>query len=251
VVSYWQRGKQNADGYRSYLPSLMDFPMNETLRAALADGDSTLSGFPELYKLLYNDTLYPNPNNLVVFEGNHDEPRLFTVVNEDLGLVKIALSYIATMRGIPQFYYGTEVLMTSNSDKKRDDGAQRHDFPGGWPGDKVNAFTGAGLTAQQRDAQDFVRKLLNWRKGADVVHHGKLMHFTPDRGTYTYFRYDEKRIVMVVLNKNRSDVALATQRFHEVLPSNAHGTDVITGKTYDLAATLAVPARSALILEIH
>jgi glycosidase len=248
VVSYWQRGKQNANGYRSYLPSLMDFPMNETLRAALSSEDSDLSGFPELYKLLYSDTLYPNPNNLVIFEGNHDEGRLFSVVNEDLGLYKIALTYIATMRGIPQFYYGTEVLMTSG--KVRDDGAQRRDFPGGWKGDKVNAFTGQGLTTRQHEAQDFMRKLLNWRKGEDVIHHGKLMHYNPERGTYAYFRYDDKKTVMVVLNKNKADVALATQRFHEVLPAHASGTDVMTGKTYDLATTLTVPARSALILEI-
>lgn len=248
VVSYWQRGKQNANGYHSWLPSLMDFPMNETLRAALTNDDSDLAGFPELYKLLHDDTLYPNPNNLVIFEGNHDEGRLYSVVNEDLGLYKMALAYIATMRGIPQFYYGTEVLMTSG--KVRDDGAQRRDFPGGWKGDRVNAFTGQGLTARQHEAQDFVRKLLNWRKTADVVHHGKLMHYNPDRGTYTYFRYDDKKIVMVVLSKNKSDVKLATQRFHEVLPPNASGIDVISGKTYDLGSELTVPARSALILEI-
>ena len=163
-------------------------------------------------------------------------------------MYKIALSYIATIRGIPQFYYGTEVLMTSK--KTRDDGAARHDFPGGWSGDKVNAFTGQGLTAQQREAQDFVRKLLNWRKNEPVIHHGKLMHYTPERGTYTYFRYDDKKTVMVVLNEDKHEVTLKTQRFHEVLPPNASGTDVITGTTYDLASTLTVPARSALILEV-
>ncbi len=248
IVSYWQRGKQNPNGYRSYLPSLMDFPLNGALRAALTADDDFTAGLPGLYQLLYDDTLYPNPMNLVVFEGNHDESRLFSVVNEDLGLYKIALSYIATMRGIPQFYYGTEVLMTSK--KTRDDGAARHDFPGGWPGDKVNAFTGTGLTAQQHEAQDFVRKLLNWRKNEPVIHHGKLMHYNPDRGTYTYFRYDGKNTVMVVLNKSKSDVLLPTQRFHEVLAPNASGTDVITGKTYDLASALTIPARSALILEV-
>ena len=248
VVSYWQRGKVHANGYNSYLPSLMDFPLNDALRAALSEEGTNSSGFSELYKMLYDDTLYPNPNNLVVFEGNHDESRLFSILNEDLGLYKIALTYVATMRGIPQLYYGTEVLMTSK--KSRDDGAARHDFPGGWAGDKVNAFTGTGLTAQQREAQEFVKKLLNWRKGQPEIHHGKLMHFNPDRGTYTYFRYDSNKIVMVVLNKNKSEVALATKRFREVLPEHVGGTDVISGKTYDLATTLTVPARSALILEI-
>ncbi|HEX8957921.1 MAG TPA: glycoside hydrolase family 13 protein [Burkholderiaceae bacterium] len=249
AVAYWQRGKQNANGYRSYLPSLMDFPLNETLRSTLAHGDEPGSNFRPLYDLLYDDTLYPDPMNLVVFEGNHDENRLFTTVGEDIGLYKIALSYIATMRGIPQFYYGTEVLMKSKNGA-RDDGAARRDFPGGWAGDKVNAFTGQGLTAQQREAQDFMRKLLNWRKNEGVIHHGKLMHYTPERGTYVYFRYDTKNTVMVALNQDKAEAALETRRFREMLSGHASGTDVITGKTYDLADKLVVPARTALILEI-
>jgi len=249
TVSYWQRGKVHANGYHSYMPSMMDFPLNITMRSELAPGnDGFQSGFHQLYQMLYDDTLYPNPNNLVLFEGNHDESRLFSVVDEDIGLYKIALTYVLTMRGIPQLYYGTEVLMTSK--KERDDGAARHDFPGGWPGDKVNAFTGQGLTAQQREAQEFVKKLLNWRKTQPEIYGGKLVHFNPDRDTYTYFRYDGHKTVMVVLNKSKSDVALETKRFHEVLPEHASGTDVITGKTFDLASSLTVPARSALILEI-
>jgi glycosidase len=248
VVSYWQRGKVHANGYNSYIPSLMDFPLNEIMRSELASEEGPDSGFHQMYSILYDDSLYPNPNNLVVFEGNHDESRLFSVLGQDIGLYKIALTYVLTMRGIPQLYYGTEVLMTSK--KERDDGAARQDFPGGWAGDKVNAFTGQGLTAQQRDAQQFVRKLLNWRKAQPEVQSGRLMHFNPDRGTYTYFRYDRNKTVMVVLNRSKSDVALDTRRFHEVLAEHASGIDVITGKTYDLASTLTAPARGALILEI-
>jgi hypothetical protein len=100
------------------------------------------------------------------------------------------------------------------------------------------------------DAQAFLKKLMNWRKTQPTIHHGKLMHFTPDRGTYTYFRYDQYKTIMVVMNKSRESVALDTQRFHEVLAAQSSGTDVISGKSFDLGHSLAVPARSVLILEV-
>lgn len=249
IVSYWQRGKNHSNGYVSSLPSLMDFPLNNTLRNALLEKDSMDNGFGALYAALTSDSIYPDPSNLVLFEGNHDQNRLYSVLNQDLALYKMALAYVLTMPRIPQLYYGTEVLMTSDN-HDRNDGEARQDFPGGWAGDKVNAFTGTGLSAQQNEAQAFLKKLLNWRKSQAAIHHGKLTHYTPDRGTYTYFRHDQQKTVMVVLNKNREEVALNTRRFHEVLPARASGTDVISGKTFDLSHALTVPARSALILEV-
>jgi glycosidase len=226
----------------------MDFPLNYTLRDSLAEPESTYAGLNELYMELVNDVLYPNQMNLVVFEGNHDESRLFSVLNEDIGLYKMALTYVLTTRGIPQLYYGTEVLMTSS--KERDDGAARQDFPGGWRGDKVNAFTGEGLTAQQKDAQSFVRKLLNWRKAESTIHSGTLLHYTPENGIYVYFRYDQRKMFMMILNKNKTETSLATGRFHEMLAAHATATDVISGKTFDLGSAFSVPARSPMILEI-
>ena len=248
IVSYWQRGKVHADGYVSYLPSLMDFPLNGKLRSALVEKEGMGSGFSDLYAELTNDSLYPNPGNLVLFEGNHDQSRLYSVLNNDVGLVKMALTYVLTMPRIPQIYYGTEVLMSS--DKERNDGAARRDFPGGWAGDKVNAFTGIGLSKEQVDMQQFLKKLLNWRKTEPTIHHGKLMHFAPDRGTYTYFRYDDHKIIMVVLNKNKTDTVLDTNRFHEVLATTARATDVLTGNAVDVSQSVTVPARSVLILEM-
>lgn len=248
TVSYWQRGKKNANGYVSYLPSVMDFPLSETLRKSLVAENSLHSGLTDLYEALTNDTLYPDPMNLVLFEGNHDIPRIFSALDEDIDLYKMAMAYVLTMRGIPQIYYGTELLMTSP--KVRDDGKFRQDFPGGWVGDKVNAATGIGLSAQQKDAQAFLQKLLNWRKSQPVIHRGKLMHFAPDQGTYVYFRYDGKQKIMVVLNKNKAEKVLATNRFREVLPQNASGTDVISGRRFELGSMLTVPARTVLILDV-
>jgi glycosidase len=253
VVAYWQRGKQNPDGYRSQLPALMDFPLHYVLRRALASDESWNGGFNELYEGLINDKLYPEPMNMVLFEGNHDVPRLYSALGEDPALWRMAIAYVLTMRGIPQLYYGTELLMTSPT--QRDDGATRQDFPGGWAGDAVNARTGAGLSPAQREAQDFVRRLMTWRKTATVIHHGRLTHYAPDEGTYVYFRHAGDKRVMVAFNKAQAERTLSTDRFADVLAPEGRGratggTDVISGRRVDLARTLVLPARSVMVVEV-
>lgn len=248
IVSYWQKGKVNSDHYLSYTPSMMDFPLYYALQEGLTGEDSDRSGLNVLYESLANDFQYPAPENLVIFEGNHDTNRVFSELSEDDGLYQMAMVYLATMRGIPQFFYGTEILMTSP--KRRDDGRVRADFPGGWPGDAINAFSGQGLGKAQKEAQQFVRRLLNWRKSASVIHTGKLMHFVPEQGTYVYFRYDKGMRVMVALNKNRQPATLDLSRFHEMLKPQSGATHVLTGQRMVLAKTLTLPARSATILEV-
>lgn len=248
LVAHWLRGHKNANGYVSHMPSMMDYPLHDTLRKALVAPENLHSGFATLYEALVNDQLYPQPSAMVLFEGNHDVSRLYSALDEDLDLFKMAITYVATMPRTPQFYYGTEILMTST--KHRDDGAFRKDFPGGWAGDAVNAFTGARLNAKQLDAQAFIKKLLNWRKTQSSIHKGKLMHFAPQDGVYVYFRYDQKRKIMVAMNKNTADTELATTRFAEILPANAKAKDVITGQEFEQTQKLKVPARGVLLLEI-
>jgi glycosidase len=153
------------------------------------------------------------------------------------------------MRGIPQFFYGTEILMTSP--KRRDDGKVRSDFPGGWAGDTVNAFSGQGLSPYQREAQQFMRRLLNWRKSATVIHTGRLMHFAPENGTYVYFRYNDSKKVMVVFNKNSSQVTLDLARFGEILAPQSSATEVLSGQKLSLSKSLTVPARSVMLLDFN
>ncbi|MCY4744698.1 glycoside hydrolase family 13 protein [Pelomonas sp. UHG3] len=248
VVSYWQRGKKNHDGYVSYAPSLMDFPMQTNLLAALTEADGPHTGLTKLYEGLAHDFVYPDPANLVLFDGNHDTPRLFSLLKDDAGLARIALAYMATTRRIPQLFYGTEILM--QSPLERDDGRVRADMPGGWRGDTVNAFTGAGLTAAQRDMQDWTRRLFNWRKGERLIHDGALMQFAPQDGVYTFFRFDASRAVMVVLNKNARPAELALGRFAERIAPGQRARDVMTGQAFTLGQTLTVPARAPLVLEI-
>ena len=249
VVARWQRGKQNFDGYVSHMPSMMDFPLNDMLVKSLASKGKEEPQLTRLYETLSLDHLYADPGQLVLFEGNHDLSRLYSLLHEDEGLYRMAIAYVLTMPRIPQFYYGTEIQMTSSTGE-RDDASYRHDFPGGWAGDAVNAFTGAGLTARQLAAQAYVKKLLNWRKTQPVIHHGQLMHYGPENDTYVYFRYDGARKILVALNKNAHAVALPVARFHEMLAGVRGGTDVVSGQRHALDTTLAVPARGTLILEL-
>lgn len=248
VVAYWQRGKRNHDGYVSHAPSLMDFPLQGNLLAALTEDDGPHTGLTKLYEGLAHDFVYPAPADLVLFDGNHDTPRLFSVLKRDVGLTKIALAYLATTRRIPQLFYGSELLLQSPTE--RDDGRVRADMPGGWAGDTVNAFTGAGLTPEQRDMQDWVRRLFNWRKGAGVIHDGALMQYAPLDGVYVFFRYDAGRTVMVALNKNARPVELQTTRFMERVRAGDRARDVLEGQAFSIGNTIRVPARGPLVLDI-
>jgi glycosidase len=249
VVAHWQEGKRNADGYVSHMPSMMDFPLTDAMRRALAAPDGAEQSLTTIYETLSQDYLYANPGNLVLFEGNHDLSRIYSELNADPDLFRMAMAFIATAPRISQFYTGSEILMTSTT-KGRDDASYRRDFPGGWSGDAVNAFTGAGLTPQQASAQAYVRQLFNWRKRAAVIHHGKLMHFGPEQNTYVYFRYDGDKKVMVAFNKNQADTVLKTARFDEMLAGARAGVDVISGQRIALDGEIKLPARSVLILEI-
>lgn len=248
TVSYWQQGKINKDGYTSCMPSMMDFPTQLTLAEALNDPEDWNKGFIKMYEMLANDFLYADPYNFVIFPDNHDMSRIYTQVNEDYNLYKMAITYIATMRGIPQFYYGTEILMSNPGTTEH--GVIRSDFPGGWEGDITNAFKNEGLTRQQKDAKSYLSGLLNWRKYKECIHDGQLMHYSPQKGVYVYFRYNEEEMVMVVFNKNDNDVNLDVGRFKEVIGEYKTATDLFTDRVYFLD-NLTIKARSPLVLDLR
>ena len=255
TIAYWQRGQVNRDGYVSHLPSLMDFPLQEAVWLGLTTEykeelfDNSPGGLERMYRRLSMDFLYPDPDALVIFPDNHDMDRIFTQLEEDYGLWRMAMAYFLTMRGVPQIYYGTEILMDSTDDS--DHGNIRSDFPGGWAGDTKNAFTGEGLGERELEAQAYLRTLLNWRKDAAVVHHGKTMHFAPEDRTYVYFRYDDEDSVMVVINKNAEAVELELERFAERLHGHGEARDVVTGEAFRLDGALPLPERSVRVLELN
>ena len=198
---------------------------------------------------LANDFVYPDPGALVIFPDNHDMSRIFTQLDEDYGLYKIAMAYVLTMRGAPQIYYGTEILMANPGTDSH--GIIRSDFPGGWQGDLKNAFTGAGLGETERDAQAYVRTLLKWRQNKVVIHTGELTHFRPRDGIYVYFRHNENESVMVILNKNDDPSRLQLERFEERLKGYTKARDVVENTLFTLDDELQVAGRSALVLELR
>lgn len=249
LAAYWQQGKVNHDGYKSCLKSPMDFPLQRALTSALTEPETWDQGFVKLYEGLANDFVYANPNNLMTFGDNHDMDRIFTQLKQDPALTKMALAYLLTMRGIPQIYYGSEVLM-DNTGHPGDHGVIRTDFPGGWAGDAVNGFTGTGLSKDQSDVQAFLKKLLNWRKANLAVQQGKTMHFGPVGGVYVYFRYTSDQKIMVILNKNEQTTKLDTERFAEILTGHKNGVDVLSGTKMSVAGPLTLAPKSVLILEV-
>ena len=226
----------------------MDFPLQAAFIKSLNENEER-NMWREAYNMLALDFIYPDPDNLVVFPDNHDMSRFFSQVHENFGLFKLGIAYYATIRGIPQFYYGTEILMTNPG--SNDHGLIRSDFPGGWKGDKVNAFTGEGLKSESREAQEYMKKILNWRKGSEVIHKGKLMHYNPKEGVYVFFRYTKKAKVMIILNKNEYAKSLDFIRFGEMIQSNDQGIDIISDQMIDFSSALQLDPLSAMIIEFN
>jgi glycosidase len=154
---------------------------------------------------------------------------------------------LLTLRGTPQLYYGTEVLMKNFSDP---DGKVREDFPGGWAGDKTNYFT--TRTGQAGEAFDYVSKLANYRKSHPVLSSGKLMQFIPQDGVYTYFRYnDAGECVMVIANNTKQEKKVDGTRYAERTAGFASGVEVVTGAAISDLKNLTVPAHTAWVVELR
>ncbi len=250
-IAFWQKDVVNSLKYNSYLPTVMDFILQKALSTCFNEHGKSWEdlGMNRLYNTLANDYLYANINNLLVFAENHDTQRYNNLLKSDLAKFKMAMSFLMTTRGTPQIYYGSEIGMTGNKDK--DDGDIRRDFPGGWQGDSINAFTESGRTNVQNEYHRYVSKLLNWRKNQPVIHTGLLTQYVPENDVYVYFRVNETKNIMVIINNNETDTVLKMDRYAESLKSNISGTDVMTGVKYDLSTSVTVPKETALILEIQ
>lgn len=250
-IAFWQKNSENPLNYNSELPSVMDFIIQRALLCCFNEHGKPWEdvGMNRLYNTIANDYLYPNVNNLLVFAENHDTQQLNFTTNNNIDKFKMAMSFLMTTRGIPQIYYGSEIGMAGDKDKG--DGDIRQDFPGGWQGDSINAFTAQGRTSNQNEYFNFLSKLLNWRKNKAVIHTGLLTHYTPEKDVYVYFRYNETEKIMVILNNNETEQTLKIDRYAESLENIKTGTDVMSGKTFDLRNNLILPKQTALILELH
>ena len=253
-ISYWQKNSKigEIDGYNSNLPSVMDFTLYTDLPHALKEEESWDKGMIKIYNSFGNDFLYPDINNILVFFENHDTERFNEIFNGDSRYYKMALTLISTVRGIPQIYYGSEIGMRGDKNKGGDADIRR-DFPGGWKEDKQNAFNIQTQTKEQKEFYDFTQKILNWRKGKELIHTGKTKHYMPKEKVYVYFRYNEKEKVMVVLSNNEKEQTFDLNRFSESLNGVSKGKDVVSGKEFSISTQnkLTIAPKSSLILELE
>jgi len=192
--------------------------------------------------------LYQDPAANVIFLDNHDMTRFFSQVGEDVAGQKMGLEWLLTERGIPQLYYGTEVLMKGIDNP---DGLVRLDFPGGWAGDAKNAFTGAGLNADESGVQQLVRKLGQYRLHSSALRTGKMMQYVPHGSLYVYFRYDGRQTVLCAMNTGNAPVELDFGRFSERVTGFSTGVDVVTGERHVLGQPATLPGRTMWVLELQ
>jgi len=247
LIAYWQDGKEYKEGYKSNLKSTMDFAMQRNIVDALNENESWDKGLVKLYEGLANDFAYHSPENIMTFPDNHDMSRIFTQLKGDISNTKMALATHIMMPRILQIYYGTEILM-NDFEKPGDHGLIRTDFPGGWEGDSINAFTGDGLTEDQKSMQSFLKKMLNYRKNSKAIHEGKTVHFAPFLGTYFLFRTYENETVVMILNKNNEPLTIDLKRYAEIGLDGKTLKNVITGEDVVWNDSITLNERGVTVL---
>ena len=233
-------------GFDTHLPGITDGVVKDAVYEALNGKPGWTDGVNRLYAVLAQDFLYQDATRNVIFLDNHDMSRFLSAVGEDITKYKSGMAMLMTLRGIPQMYYGDEILMKNFSNP---DGLVREDFPGGWPGDKDNKFTAEGRSKKENDAFNYVRKLANYRKATTALQTGRLMQYIPENDIYVYFRYDDQKTVMIAYNSSDKDAPLSTGRYHERIGNAKKAINIITGETVDLGS-LALKGKSTLVLEL-
>ncbi|TMI71306.1 MAG: alpha-amylase [Bacteroidetes bacterium] len=243
--AWWQQNSRLANK-NSYLKTAMDFSLTFIMQNAFGKSDSGY--LTNIFEDIAQDFIYPDPYNLLIFLDNHDLSRFNRADDTDLKRYKQGLAFLLTTRGIPQVYYGTEILMTGT--KEEGDGRLRKDFPGGWPGDKTDAFSKTGRTDMQNEAWDYMQKLLQWRKNSVAVTQGKLIHYAPKNGIYVYGRIKNNNTVLVILNGSASEQTLQMGRFSDITGDFRSGRDIITSRSFDIKNPITIPGKGEYILEL-
>ena len=264
-VAYWQKDNPNKNGFNSNLPSIMDFPLEHAMISALCEDQVWWDeGMTRIYTVLGQDFVYKDLSHMMIFFANHDHARTGDILRQDPRRMKLALTLLATLRGIPQLYYGDEMMFLERKDCQSHDGAKRIDFPGGWEGDSIDLFSADGrsnapaMYAAAADLHDYTRTLFQWRKGSKTVQEGKTLHFLSRKNegsrnitdnTYSFFRYTDTEAVFVYINNTFEDRSLDWSHYSEFVSGPVHGINVISGEEVVLQDGLDIAPKSALVVE--
>lgn len=242
IESYWADKAESDIEYDSKLASITDFPLTYAMHKSFQEDGDLIN----LYLVLSKDFLYDNAGNNTIFAGNHDMDRYFYTIKEDVDKFKMAMTFLLTTRGIPQLYYGDEILMNGAGDH----GILREDFPGGWAGDKSDAFKPEGRTDEQNNAFNHLKTLLNWRKTSTAIHEGELKHFVPTDNIYVYNRKSGDESVLVIINNNKNEKELDMKRFAEVTEGFSSAQDIVSGEEISVVRKINLPANTSMVLEL-
>jgi neopullulanase len=245
-VAFFQGGEARFDGYDSGLDTLLDFPLFYQIRHAFAEGKK----LDEVPKALAKDYIYENPEILVTLLGGHDDKRFMSEPNATVAGLKLAHTFLLTTRGTPQLYYGDEIAMTG-----ADEPTARQDFPGGFPGDRRNAFTKAGRTAEEQDLFEHVRRMNRLRAELEPLRRGALVNLHVAEQQYAYARTTRAAAVVVVINNDAKPAAFDLDAARANLEDGARLTDRLeVSQNVRVAGgrlKLTLPARSASVLTVR
>ena len=246
-TAFWQGGNCLSAKGNPELPTVMDFPTMMIANSSFHGDTQYGKGLNEIYNRLPLDYLYANKQKVLTFLDNHDTDRFLREKPSNLASWKQGIAFLLTTRGIPQIYYGTELLMFGS--KKRTDGDIRLDVPGGFPGDSHNEFTPEGRSALQNEAYNFLSRIAQWRKGNDVIACGSLKHFMPDNGMYVYERsLDDKRVI-VIMNGTDRTLDIDMSKYKEIMQPGMVFHDVVTGEDVTIMSDMSFAPRALYILE--
>ena len=249
-IAYWQDGNKNKDGYESNLKSVMDFAMQKAIFEGIHEREDWNTGLIKIYENLANDFYYKDPSSLVIFNDNHDMSRIYTQMNEDMVKTKMAISLMLILPRIPQILYGTEILMQDTANPG-DHGLIRTDFPGGWDNDKVNAFTQQGLQKEQIEMQEFLKKILNFRKKSSAIHKGKTIHFSPKDGVYILFRINNDETTFLIINKNQGSVNISLDHYKELDLKGKMFKNIISNENFTWDKSLELNTKGVYIFSTN
>jgi glycosidase len=246
-TAFWQK-ESPLNPNNTQLKTVMDFRfMGLSHTAFFEETTEWNGGLHTVYDHMTYDFIYPDIENVLRFLDNHDTDRFLKEYPSDLSGWKQAITFLLTMPGTPQIYYGTELLMHGN--KSKSDGYVRRDVPGGWPGDKIDQFTAEDRDEMQNEAFNFLQHLLHWRQNNTIIAQGGMKHYVLQKGVYVYERYLANKNVLVFMNGTSGDVEINLDRYAESIQGKTSRTDLLSGETISLDKVLQLSPKQILVLE--
>lgn len=246
--AFWQADSRLNFGENTGLKSVMDFKLMTIAGRAFHEETTWSGGLHSIFEQMCYDYVYPDIYNVLRFLENHDTNRFLPAMPDNLDAFRQATAFLLTIPGIPQLYYGQELLM--NGLKDGGDGYVRRDVPGGWPDDKENQFEASGRSAIQNEAWSYLQTLLKWRKGNDIIAKGSMKHFMVNRGVYVYERSLNGKSVLIMINGTSKEVDLPLDRYAEVLHGKTSAKNIITGRTLSLDKQTTLAPKEVLVMEL-